>query len=112
MIVMLLVIALFLILGIIFHKGKGAILIAGYNTMPDEEKAQYDEMAITKFMGKMMFALSFSMGFWVIAELVERQWIFYIGMALFIAIMLYTLMFVNMSARFKRQGKDDTGGVS
>ncbi|WP_237475779.1 DUF3784 domain-containing protein [Virgibacillus salexigens] len=61
MIVMMFVIGLFIVLGIILINGKGSSLIAGYNTMPPEEKEKYDTVALCKFMGKMMFALSFSM---------------------------------------------------
>lgn len=107
MIVILLVIALFIALGVIFSKGKGAFLIAGYNSMPEEEKAKYDEVVLTKFMGKIMFALSFSMVFWLVSELVERQWIFYVGMVLFMVIMLYMLIFVNMSERFTKSKNHD-----
>lgn len=33
-------------LGIALLQGKGAWLIAGYNTLSDEEKAKYDELAL------------------------------------------------------------------
>ena len=36
-------------------------MIAGFNTMSEEEKEKYDTVALCKFMGKTMFALSFSM---------------------------------------------------
>ena len=45
----------FLVLGVIFFLGRGARLIAGYNTMPKEERARYDEKALCRFMGKLMF---------------------------------------------------------
>ena len=36
------VISLFLSLGIIFNMGKGAGLIAGFNTMSRKQKVEYD----------------------------------------------------------------------
>ena len=42
MIIMLLVIGLFIGLGIVFTNGKGSFLIAGYNTMPAEEKEKFN----------------------------------------------------------------------
>lgn len=39
------------ILAVVFSKGKGAGFIAGYNTMSESEKAEYDEVAMCKFMG-------------------------------------------------------------
>lgn len=49
--------ALFILLGIVFLRGKGSFLIAGHNTLPPEEKAKIDEKKLTRFMGKFMFAL-------------------------------------------------------
>lgn len=45
---------LFLVLGGIFLTGHGARLIAGYNTMSEEERKGYDERALCRFMGKLM----------------------------------------------------------
>ena len=43
--------ALFVLLGILFSRGKGAFLIAGYNTASAAERARYDEKALCRFMG-------------------------------------------------------------
>ncbi len=45
---------LFVILGIILLAGRGARLIAGYNTMSKEERERYDERALCRFMGRLM----------------------------------------------------------
>ncbi len=45
----------FIILGLVFIQGKGAFLIAGYNTSSRAEKKKYDENALCRFMGKIMF---------------------------------------------------------
>ena len=42
----------FSIFDIFLWDGKGAFLIAGYNTMPDSEKAKYNEIALCKFIGE------------------------------------------------------------
>ena len=44
------VIASFVGLGVLFSKGKGAFLIAGYNTASRSEKENYDEKALCRFM--------------------------------------------------------------
>lgn len=50
--IMTLVIALiFLILSIVLFCGKGGWLIAGYNTMDDEEKQKFDEKKLCKAAG-------------------------------------------------------------
>ena len=43
--------AIFLILGIVFLCGKGANLVAGYNTLSKEEKEKYDEKILTRWIG-------------------------------------------------------------
>lgn len=48
--------------GTVFSLGKGAFLIAGYNTAPKREKEKYDEKALCRFMGKLMFALAAGLG--------------------------------------------------
>ena len=54
MIIIAIIIVLFNVLGIYLSTGRGTFLIAGYNTMPKEEKEKYDAVALCKFMGKMM----------------------------------------------------------
>lgn len=41
--------------GMLFLTGHGAGLIAGYNTMPKEERERYDKRALCRFMAKFMF---------------------------------------------------------
>ncbi|MGM8214826.1 DUF3784 domain-containing protein [Bacillaceae bacterium W0354] len=102
MIVLMFVIGLFIVLGIFLINGKGSFLIAGYNTMPPEEKEKYDTVALCQFMGKMMFALSFSMLFWVVSEAYEINWLLYFGIALFIGIIVFMLIYINSGNRFKK----------
>jgi hypothetical protein len=92
----------FFILGIFLLKGKGAFFIAGYNTLSESEKAQYDEKALCQFMGKMMFGLSFSMLLWALSELLDIQVLFIIGMTLFIGLIVFILVYSNTGERFKK----------
>ncbi|MGM8216604.1 DUF3784 domain-containing protein [Bacillaceae bacterium W0354] len=91
------------ILGIVFMNGKGSFLIAGYNTMSQEEKEKYNIVALLKFMGKMMFALSGSMLLWVLSVAYEMSWLFVIGLALFIAMIAFMIIYINTGNRFKKQ---------
>ncbi|MFA1819213.1 DUF3784 domain-containing protein [Virgibacillus oceani] len=93
----------FVILGIVLINGNGSSLIAGYNTMSPEKKKKYDSVALSKFMGKMMFALSFSMFFWIPSVAYEINWLFVLGLVLFIGIVVFTLIYVNTGNRFKKQ---------
>ena len=42
--------AVFVLLGVLFSRGKGAFLIAGYNTASAAERARYVEKALCRFM--------------------------------------------------------------
>ena len=77
-------------------------MIAGFNTMSEEEKEKYDTVALCKFMGKTMFALSFSMVFWVLSEAYEIKWLFTFGVVLFIGIIAFILIYANTGNRFKK----------
>jgi hypothetical protein len=52
---------LFIIVGIFLLFGKGAWLIAGYNTAPKEEKAQINKKKLCRSMGVFMLAVSAAM---------------------------------------------------
>ncbi|GAB3797887.1 DUF3784 domain-containing protein [Virgibacillus kimchii] len=96
-------ILLFMILAIVLINGKGTSLIAGYNTMPQEKKNKYDSEALSKFMGKIMFASSFSMLFWIFSIAYEMDWLFIVGLVLFIGFTVFAVIYVNTGNRFKKQ---------
>ncbi|MGD6968615.1 DUF3784 domain-containing protein [Rossellomorea vietnamensis] len=102
MIVHLLIIGLFVILVLFLINGKGAFLIAGYNTLPKEEKEKYDTEALCKFMGKMMFSLSFSISLWALSEALDMQWLFIAGMIIFTGLIIFMLIYLNTGNRFKK----------
>lgn len=95
-------IVLFIVLGIVFSSGRGAFLIAGYNTKSKDEQDTYDTVALTKFMGKMMFSLSVSMVLWMLSIALEMTWLFMIGLILFICITIFMLVYLNTANRFKK----------
>lgn len=98
----------FLIIAIFLSKGKGAFLIAGYNTMSDSEKAKYDEIALCKFMGKIMYGISFSILLWALSDMLKIQVLFIIGMVLFLCFIVFVLVYSNTGNRFKRNFDDKT----
>ena len=89
-----------LAISILLLIGKGSFFIAGYNTMSKEKKAQYNEVALCKFIGLMLLIinvciLSTSLGFMFHNLIVAG--IFGFG---FIAAIVFTLCFTN-SKKFK-----------
>ena len=105
MIVFLIMIALFLVLGLIFSRGKGAFLIAGSNTASKAEKARYDEKALCRFMGKIMFALTGCQGIMALGILVVGMWLFWVGIAAFLAVAFGTVIYANTRNRFQKKSK-------
>lgn len=51
MIILIILAIFFFVLSILFFCGKGTKLIAGYNTMSEQEKSQFDKTKICKAMG-------------------------------------------------------------
>ena len=96
------VIGLLLVLGILFFCGKGSFLIAGYNTLPKEEKSCLDQKSLCKFMGKLMFLLA---GCWLIITLGSFFGmipLLMIGLILFIAAIVAAAVYANTGNRFQK----------
>jgi len=49
---------IFIVLGILIKYGKMYFLIAGYNTMPREEKEKYNIVGIATLFGNVMFGMA------------------------------------------------------
>lgn len=95
-------IALLVLFGIVFSLGKGSSLIAGYNTMSEEEQNQYDAIALCKFMGKIMFTVSFCMVLCLIGVVCKMNWLLYCGIGLSIGLIVFVLIYANTNNRFKK----------
>ena len=94
--------ALFIILGIVFASGKGAGLIAGYNTSSPEEKAHIDKKKLLKAMSAFMFIFS---GCFVISALsaaFDIKLFIWIGQALFAIAVIIAVIYLNSGKRFKK----------
>lgn len=97
----------FLLLGITFSKGKGAFLIAGYNTMSEREKAKLNEVGICKFMGKIMYGICLSLLLLALSELLELQILMIAGIILCIGFPIFAVIYSNTGNRFKREIDDE-----
>ena len=98
----LVMIMVFVILGVIFLNGKGAFLIAGYNTTSKAGKQKTDEKKLCSFMGKMMFILA---GCWLViasSEIFKAMWLLWVGLCLFFVVCVGAVIYMNSGNRFKR----------
>lgn len=92
--------ALFLVLATLFINVKATFLIAGYNTMSPEEKAKYDIVSLSKFMGKVMFAISGSL-LLLLGQIVSSAGLAIASTILVVAISLFAVIYIITGNRFK-----------
>lgn len=95
-------IILFLALSLYLLQGKGGFLIAGYNTLPKEEKEKYDEAALCKAMGKVMLSVTGSLLFYVLGEVLGKDWPFITGTIVMIAAILIGVIYINRGNRYRK----------
>ena len=92
--------ALFIALGIVFASGRGAKLIAGYNTASPDEKAKTDEKKLLKAMSVFMFALAGCFLVSASSEIFHVKPLLWIGQALFVIALITGLIYLNTGNRF------------
>ena len=100
--VFLIITALFVVLGIIFATGKGANLIAGYNTASNKEKANTDEKKLLKAMAVFMFVLAGCFFVSALSQMFNVGSLIWIGQALFVAALIIGLIYLNTGDRFRK----------
>lgn len=90
-----------IVMAIFFLNGKGAFLIAGYNTASKEEKAKYDEKALCRFVGWLLIVISFSTLLIPAGDYFEMEWLIYCGIALIILSSFGAVFYMNIGKRFR-----------
>ena len=102
LVVNLIVIAFFVRMGVLFARGKGLDLIAGYNTLSAREKEKYDKEKLCKAMSRMMFLLA---GTWAVAAAgvyIRSNALCWAGIALFLAVIIGGVIYMNTGHRLKK----------
>ncbi|KOP29155.1 hypothetical protein ADM98_09630 [Exiguobacterium sp. BMC-KP] len=90
------------VFAIVLSRGKGGSLLAGYNTMSDSKKETYDEVALCKFMGKMMYGISFSLLLIAFSEISGYSFLFIVGFVLLLFFIIFAGVYANTKDRFKK----------
>lgn len=92
-----------LVLGIVVRAFNASGLIAGYNTAPVEEKAKYNEEALTGFVGALLIAASAVLlagGLLAVAGapgfVAGASWV------LFLVVIIGGVVYLNTGERFRR----------
>lgn len=102
LVVLLMIAALFMVSGVIFASGKGADLIAGYNTASREEKENTDEKKLLKAMSVFMFVLAGCFLVSASGEIFNLKPLIWIGQALFCVALITGLIYLNTGNRFRK----------
>lgn len=105
MILLLVIIILFIITSGFLFNGKGAFLIAGYNTMSADEKSHYNERALcraTGMIGMMMLGLAISMALYIPGIVTNQGGWFIAGTVMMIACIVISLIYMNSSKKINR----------
>jgi putative effector of murein hydrolase LrgA (UPF0299 family) len=88
-----------IIMSIVLLTGRGGFLLAGYNTMPKNEKAKYNTPALCKFMGKIFLPLGVIVILWGI-EALYTSW-FWITGVIFGGLIIFAIVYANTGNRFR-----------
>ena len=93
----LIVLSLLLLISLVLLSGRGAWLIAGYNTMSREEKAKYDEKALCRRVGALLLAITACGGLMVLAAELRWTWLSWLSAGLTAAVLIGGMIWVNRS---------------
>ena len=89
------------VLGVFLLKGKGAMFLAGYNTMSEEKKSRYNEKALCKFMGIMILLISACVAAMFVGIVILNNAVIVTGVALTAAATIFALIYINTSSKIK-----------
>ena len=92
-----------IIIGIVLCCGKGAFLIAGYNTASAEERAAYDEKALCQAVGILLLAIVGCVELLMLGLVLDTTALKWGGGVLMAVSTVFGLIYINKSQRFKRK---------
>ena len=89
---------LFIAIGIVMLTGHGAFLIAGLNSISEDEKEKYDSKALCKFIGKILLPIGI-----VTPVLILRvSWIPFVYAAIVISLVVFAAIYASTRNRFRK----------
>ena len=103
LIVNVLIILFFVALAVMFARGKGIDLIAGYNTMSASEKEKINKEALCKYMSRFMLVLAACWCVLSVGIQISQTWLFWVGFALFIGATIVFAIYLNTGNRIQKK---------
>ncbi|MDR3091681.1 MAG: DUF3784 domain-containing protein [Clostridiales bacterium] len=89
--------------GLFLRGGKLIFLIAGYNTLPKEEKERYDEKALSKFVGSLLIVIGVISLFFRLGVKLGRPAVSCAAIGLEFALVIAAAVYANTKNRFKKR---------
>lgn len=102
MVIAICVAAFVFLLGIVLLSGKGAFLIAGYNTMSPQEKANYNEKALCRFVGGLLIIMSVCSLLAILGDYFHMAWLIGVSIAAMLILITLAVIYANTGNRFKK----------
>ena len=90
------------ILAVVLLFGKGQFLIAGFNTMSENEKKRCDSKALCRFIGKILLPIGILTPAVAIGGIYDIGWIggAYVGLTAILVV--FALVYCNTGNRFRK----------
>lgn len=101
-----------IVISVIMLCGKGAMLIAGFNTMPKAEREKYDARALCKFIGGILLPVGVTMPAIFLGGFYKLNWLIYLVVALDVALVVFAIVFANTRGRFRKSPSASDDGAS
>lgn len=91
-----------ILIGIILLTGRGADMIAGYNTLPKTEKDKYDSAALCKFVGKIVLPIGVLTPLVAVGVMLDAPLLIYGTIAVTLGLVIFAVIYVNTGNRFRK----------
>ncbi len=95
--------ALSVALAIVMFCGRGASLVAGYNTASPAKRAQIDEKKMLRYVGVILLAVAAGLVTAGVGALIESHVLHYVGIGLLVVPPVVGVIVMNTGDRLKKK---------
>ena len=92
-----------IIFGVILCSGRGIDMIAGFNTSSPEERAKWDEKALCRGVGILLFAIVGCCTVTAVGSVLDMPVLIWGGLILCAVVAAGGMVYINKSKRFKKK---------
>lgn len=91
---------IFLLFGLCFVRGKGAVLLMRFHVVPEDDNGAYDPYAISRFIGFVSLLFSLGAFLWWLNKIFHVNLFLTLSLVIFIGTVLFVLVYLNTGERF------------